>query len=55
MRDYRIVQFSADEFGVYVRGFRNSFGTPLYFRGSFEDVIAVTRNRIPENTDGFVR
>jgi hypothetical protein len=37
---YYIVQFSADDFGLYLNGYRNDFGTPLYFRGTLDQVLA---------------
>jgi hypothetical protein len=38
MRSY-IVRLSENEFGLYVSNYRNSFGTPLYFRGTLEEVL----------------
>ncbi len=44
MANFTIIQFSEREFGLYVRGYRNEYGTPLYMRGTLKEVLAARRS-----------
>lgn len=34
---------NSDDYGVYVGGYRNSYGTPLAFRGTLDERLAFRR------------
>jgi hypothetical protein len=35
-----LIQFAADEFGVYRTGYRGPYGTPLVFVGTLDECLA---------------
>ena len=42
---YTIVCFcpGVDDFGLYVRGYRNEYGTALYARGTLDEILEIRR------------
>lgn len=40
---FQIVRFGENDYGVYARGYRNSYGTSLAFRGTLDECLAWRR------------